>query len=138
MPPSNPGWRRPRPATCRVCRTIPTPPPPAPPGALRVDPVLPRAWLGREPIDLPQREWSLLDLLVRQGLTDLPALRVLEVGCGAGDNLRELIGMGFAPANLAGIELLPDRLALARGARVGRALAGEVLNEMGGDPRADA
>ena len=38
--------------------------PPAP-GTLRVDPVLPRAWLGSEPIDLTQREWSLLDLLVR-------------------------------------------------------------------------
>ncbi|MBL8389557.1 MAG: response regulator transcription factor [Hydrogenophaga sp.] len=39
---------------------------PAPdPGSLRVDPVLPRAWLGGEVIDLTQREWSLLDLLVR-------------------------------------------------------------------------
>jgi DNA-binding response OmpR family regulator len=27
--------------------------------------VLPRAWLGNEAIDLTQREWSLLDLLVR-------------------------------------------------------------------------
>jgi DNA-binding response OmpR family regulator len=34
-------------------------------GALRVDPVLPRAWLGSEVIELTQREWSLLDLLVR-------------------------------------------------------------------------
>ena len=40
-------------------------PPPAPPGDLRLDPVLPRAWLGNEPIELTQREWSLLDLLVR-------------------------------------------------------------------------
>ena len=40
------------------------PPPPAP-GTLRLDPVLPRAWLGNEAIDLTQREWSLLDLLVR-------------------------------------------------------------------------
>ena len=39
--------------------------PQVPPGALRLDPVLPRAWLGNEPIDLTQREWSLLDLLVR-------------------------------------------------------------------------
>ena len=38
--------------------------PPAP-GTLRLDPVLPRAWLGNEVIDLTQREWSLLDLLVR-------------------------------------------------------------------------
>ena len=34
-------------------------------GTLRLDPVLPRAWLGNEVIDLTQREWSLLDLLVR-------------------------------------------------------------------------
>lgn len=34
-------------------------------GSLRVDPVLPRAWLGDEVIDLTQREWALLDLLVR-------------------------------------------------------------------------
>jgi DNA-binding response OmpR family regulator len=45
----------------------PSPQVPAPPapGALRLDPVLPRAWLGSEVIELTQREWSLLDLLVR-------------------------------------------------------------------------
>jgi DNA-binding response OmpR family regulator len=32
---------------------------------LRLDPKLPRAWLGDEAIDLTQREWALLDLLVR-------------------------------------------------------------------------
>jgi DNA-binding response OmpR family regulator len=32
---------------------------------LRLDPDLPRAWLGREAIDLTPREWALLDLLVR-------------------------------------------------------------------------
>ena len=42
---------------------VPAPPPA--PGTLRLDPVLPRAWLGNEVIDLTQREWSLLDLLVR-------------------------------------------------------------------------
>lgn len=41
------------------------PPPPPTTGSLRVDPVLPRAWLGNEAIELTQREWSLLDLLVR-------------------------------------------------------------------------
>ena len=34
-------------------------------GALRIDPQLPRAWLGNVPIDLTQREWELLALLVR-------------------------------------------------------------------------
>jgi DNA-binding response OmpR family regulator len=32
---------------------------------LRVDPHLPRAWLGEESMELTQREWSLLSLLVR-------------------------------------------------------------------------
>ena len=45
----------------------PSPSEPVPPTdeALRVDPELPRAWLGNEVIDLTQREWELLDLLVR-------------------------------------------------------------------------
>jgi DNA-binding response OmpR family regulator len=34
-------------------------------GQLRLDPHLPRAWLGEDAIDLTQREWALLDLLVR-------------------------------------------------------------------------
>lgn len=45
------------------------PPPvttPAHHSALRLDPELPRAWLGDEVIELTQREWVLLDLLVRQ------------------------------------------------------------------------
>lgn len=45
----------------------PSPAEPVPPSdeTLRVDPELPRAWLGNEVIDLTQREWELLDLLVR-------------------------------------------------------------------------
>lgn len=34
--------------------------------AWRIDPVLPRAWVGHEAVELTQREWVLLDLLVRQ------------------------------------------------------------------------
>ncbi|AOW14748.1 DNA-binding response regulator [Hydrogenophaga crassostreae] len=34
-------------------------------GALRVDPSMPRAWLGEVAIELTQREWELLALLVR-------------------------------------------------------------------------
>ena len=56
----------------------------------------------------------MLRLFVRLGLTDLASLRVLEVGCGAGGNLLELLRMGFAPQHLAGAELRPDRLAQAR------------------------
>ena len=38
---------------------------PATANTLRLDPNLPRAWLGDDAIDLTQREWALLDLLVR-------------------------------------------------------------------------
>jgi SAM-dependent methyltransferase len=47
---------------------------------------------------------------------DLAATRLVEVGCGTGGNLLELIGMGLQPQHLQGIELLPERLALARAA----------------------
>jgi SAM-dependent methyltransferase len=62
---------------------------------------------------LQERQRALLGLLARAGLHDLSALRLLEVGCGAGGNLLELLRLGFAPAHLSGIELLPERLAMA-------------------------
>ncbi|MBA4262811.1 MAG: DNA-binding response regulator [Comamonadaceae bacterium] len=40
-------------------------PPDSATSLLRLDPLVPRAWLGDEVIDLTQREWALLDLLVR-------------------------------------------------------------------------
>lgn len=61
-----------------------------------------------------ERQRAMLRLFVQQGLTDLAALRVLEVGCGAGGNLLELLRLGFAPQHLAGVDLLPERLAQAR------------------------
>lgn len=45
---------------------------------------------------------------------DLASLRVLDVGCGSGSFLRELIDWGANPVNLTGTELLPDRLEAAR------------------------
>ena len=61
-----------------------------------------------------ERQRAMLRLFIHHGLTDLSALRVLEVGCGAGGNLLELLRLGFAPEHLSGAELLPDRLAQAR------------------------
>jgi SAM-dependent methyltransferase len=40
--------------------------------------------------------------------------RVLEVGCGNGSNLLDLMRLGFAPKNLVGNELLPERSEQAR------------------------
>ena len=71
---------------------------------------------------LQERQRAMLQLFRQQGLTDLASLRVLEVGCGAGGNLLELLRLGFAPEHLAGAELLPERLAQAR-----RVLPGGVM-----------
>jgi len=60
-----------------------------------------------------ERERAILRLL-GQISTPLSALTVLEVGCGDGGNLLELIRMGADPANLAGIELIPARVDAAR------------------------
>ena len=48
------------------------------------------------------------------GIRPVETRRVLEVGCGAGGNLLQLIAFGFEPGNLVGNELMEDRLAAAR------------------------
>jgi SAM-dependent methyltransferase len=64
---------------------------------------------------LQERQRATLRLLAALGWHDLGARRAVEVGCGAGGNLLELLRFGFRPEHLAGIELLPERLAHARG-----------------------
>jgi SAM-dependent methyltransferase len=61
-----------------------------------------------------ERQRAMLKLFVRLGWADLSALRLLEVGCGSGGNLLELLRLGFAPQHLSGAELLPERMAQAR------------------------
>lgn len=61
-----------------------------------------------------ERQRAMLDLFAQAGLQDLSSLRLLEVGCGSGGNLLELLRLGFTPRHLGGIELLPERLAQAR------------------------
>jgi SAM-dependent methyltransferase len=61
-----------------------------------------------------ERQRALIRLLVRVGLTDLSRAAVLEVGSGGGGNLLELLQLGFTPAHLSGVELLPERHAAAR------------------------
>ena len=88
----------------------------------RYSPLRPDVWQT-----LHERQRALLGLLAQAGLHDLSHLRLLEVGCGAGGNLLELLRLGFAPDKLSGIELLPERLALAR------AVLPEALALRGGD-----
>ena len=61
-----------------------------------------------------ERQRAMLRLFTALGFNDLSALRVLEVGCGGGANLLELLRLGFAPEHLTGAELLPERFAQAR------------------------
>jgi SAM-dependent methyltransferase len=63
---------------------------------------------------LQERQRALLALFARIGWNDLSGKRLLEVGCGGGANLLELLRLGFAPEHLAGAELLPERHAQAR------------------------
>lgn len=62
---------------------------------------------------LHERQRAMLRLLAQR--PGQPAdWRLTEVGCGAGGNLLELLRLGLRPEHLTGIELLPDRLNLAR------------------------
>ena len=63
---------------------------------------------------LQERQRAMLRLFGTLGWADLAALRLLEVGCGGGANLLELLRMGFVPEHLTGAELLPERFAQAR------------------------
>ncbi len=56
-------------------------------------------------------ERELVMALRAEGLTDLAALRALDVGCGGGWWLRTLLRWGARPAHLAGIDLLPEAVA---------------------------
>ncbi len=78
------------------------------PGAL-YDPLRPEVWQAAQ-----ERHRALVDLLLRHLRKPLPELDLLEVGCGAGDNLLDWLRLGCQPARLAGNDLLPERVAAAR------------------------
>lgn len=63
---------------------------------------------------LHERQRAMRGLFAHAGWVDLGDKHIVEVGCGAGGNLLELLRLGAAPQRLIGIELLPERHALAR------------------------
>ncbi|MBE0550336.1 MAG: class I SAM-dependent methyltransferase [Rubrivivax sp.] len=75
----------------------------------RYHPLRPEIWQARQ-----DRERAMISLLRRHARRPLAELDVLEVGCGHGDNLLELLRLGLDPARLVGNELLPERAAAAR------------------------
>lgn len=60
-----------------------------------------------------RHRWS-LHLLREAGLGDLAPRRALDVGCGDGYGLLELVQWGAEPDRLAGIDLRPEPVATAR------------------------
>ena len=65
-------------------------------------------------MSLQERHRALVGLLRLAKLEPVARKRVLEIGCGSGSNLLELIALGFSPRNLIGNELLLDRVSMAR------------------------
>lgn len=57
-----------------------------------------------------ERERRFLRVLSQNQCESLAAKRILEIGCGSGDLLRDLIKWGARPENVVGIDLLPDRV----------------------------
>lgn len=76
-----------------------------------------RKWSGDHPGNQAMiRERNLLwkRLLANRGYIPLTSYRILDVGCGSGQVLAALQEWGAVPANLCGVDLLPDRAAAAK------------------------
>lgn len=78
-----------------------------------------------------ERERAVLRALARHAYLPLAGKAVLEVGCGSGSWLRDFVRWGAQPEDLAGIDLLADRVAETRrlcppGVRVDNASATEL------------
>lgn len=72
--------------------------------------------LGNEPhlFAIQGRQRAVVRLLRREGLWPLSGRHVLEVGCGSGGVLLELLSYEAAPECLHGTDLLAERVAAAR------------------------
>jgi SAM-dependent methyltransferase len=72
-------------------------------------PLWPHSYLAMQ-----EKECAMIRWIRSCGIAPTEAKRVLEVGCGSGDNLLEFIRLGFQAENLVGNELLEDRAKAAR------------------------
>lgn len=65
-------------------------------------------------MSLQEKERVLIRRILQPHLQPLGEKRLIEIGCGSGSNLAQLIQLGFRPENLVANELLPERVQAAR------------------------
>ncbi len=65
-------------------------------------------------MSVQERERAFMRWIREFDIAPLSSRRLIEIGCGTGLNLLELLQFGFLPENLVGNELLPARVAEAR------------------------
>lgn len=65
-------------------------------------------------IRLHDRYWTTLRMLDQHGIHSLENLRILDVGCGDGAQLRQFVQWGAKPENLFGVDLRPEVVETAR------------------------
>jgi len=61
-----------------------------------------------------EKERAIIRWLIWSGLAPVKDKLLLEVGCGSGSNLQQMLRLGFQPENLKGNELLTERVSVAR------------------------
>jgi ubiquinone/menaquinone biosynthesis C-methylase UbiE len=61
-----------------------------------------------------ERARKIRERLQRAGFFPLTARRILDVGCGTGEQLALFADWGAKPVNLFGVDLIPDRIRTAR------------------------
>jgi len=63
-------------------------------------------------MEIQERERAMIKLLSL--ISPLDNKKILEIGCGNGDKILQLLNLGFEPSNIIGNDLLPDATKKAR------------------------